>query len=871
MDIIWKKLKILTYPFNSYYSFCNPEKKLKEYDERILFSEVGESNDKLDKIRLLKSSIYNNVNKEESTEKWILSQMNALAEYFLTIRNNRLYIDENEKYVDRNFFNIHVAEGENAKKYMWYYLKRISNKDILKACFVQKNFSMNGAEIEFLNRSILTADPLLESILQKGISETHMHAGAGRSFSFLWIDIMNKKLSVDIEIVSYEGLVNIKNHLLLAQLIRTAATCFLNGQTKPQRFQNSIDEKYKESIDYFYTGNIRYDEEFEARILGEIESYKREKGICVLNIESEDTLRQLTLKSDLIVKVLDDYYYQDIDNQFHCKYGNENEIIFPENVFLLKSLEYLSENDDSYFCRIFIQYIRLKNIFEQYIRQQDDGGKGLDIFKLVYNRQSKLNLRNSFGEVLYTHLESQNITKMEIRITPLKEGEIEKIVKTILKEYYQLLVSNQYSESSFPLIGLVFHFIKEKSNGNNKCFFLFEQLNKEKYLNYGDVKSKNKVLSHAIQNLLNRIPEIGFYIVGIDAASGENDTEPYVFKEIFETFRTTENMHNKKYLNNRLSNTVGFTYHVGEDFRDIISGLRHIDEVIDHYKFIPGDRIGHGIVIGIDIDKWSETNKTVFLPINEYLDDLLWEWGCYNNYEGLKNSENTSYLENCIYKAAEEIFGHIEGLNVRDLYDLYLSKFRNNSAYYLEGCIEEESKRKYKIENKCVNKCSENSKWNRAKLERAINCKYFLASLEKNVSVEINNYRVKRYKKLQEFMKNKLSKRGIIIEVNPTSNILIGEFDSYRDFNLESLSSPKEEKVIITINTDDPITFNTKLSNEYSLLMDLMTKNGKYTRKETLVWIDKLRQNGNDFSFIKNREMSKSSVIEEIKRIIDKL
>ena len=40
---------------------------------------------------------------------------------------------------------------------------------------------------------------------------------------------------------------------------------------------------------------------------------------------------------------------------------------------------------------------------------------------------------------------------------------------------------------------------------------------------------------------------------------------------------------------------MGFTYHVGEDFRHIASGLRHVDEVIENFHYKAGDRLGHAI------------------------------------------------------------------------------------------------------------------------------------------------------------------------------------------------------------------------------------------------------------------------------------
>lgn len=72
---------------------------------------------------------------------------------------------------------------------------------------------------------------------------------------------------------------------------------------------------------------------------------------------------------------------------------------------------------------------------------------------------------------------------------------------------------------------------------------------------------------------------------------------------------------------------MGFTYHVGEEFRHIMSGLRHVDEVLEHFKYKPADRLGHAIVLGVNVDYWMMHHEVVTIPIQEYLDNLLWLWG----------------------------------------------------------------------------------------------------------------------------------------------------------------------------------------------------------------------------------------------------
>ncbi len=397
MDIIWKQLKILTFPFNSYYSFRNPEKKLSDYDESVLFSEISEANDKLDRFKLLKESIYHTA---EDTDKWIFTKMIALSNFFLTIRNNRLYLDENDQYGYSKLLNINIVEGNIAKSYYWFFLKRLINKDILKIFFIEDNLMIdsagivNNAEIGIMNSLIFSTDSLLEKILDKGISETHMHAGAGRKFSFLWIDFMNNSISRKIEIITYEGVRDIKNILFLAQLVRIIISLYLK-EKKQENICKFIDRKDIQLLNCFYTGEVSCGNEFESSIIERIDYYK----IKYDNREnsSTDDVKQSTLKNDILTKIFDDVYIRKDNGDFCYIHDNESSIIFPENVMLLRSIKYMKEKKDLHFCRIFTQYIRIKNIFEQYIRIQDNDGKGLDVFSNVYDRQRKFNYQNPYG------------------------------------------------------------------------------------------------------------------------------------------------------------------------------------------------------------------------------------------------------------------------------------------------------------------------------------------------------------------------------------------------------------------------------------------------------------------------------------------
>ena len=61
-----------------------------------------------------------------------------------------------------------------------------------------------------------------------------------------------------------------------------------------------------------------------------------------------------------------------------------------------------------------------------------------------------------------------------------------------------------------------------------------------------------------------------------------------------------------------------------------------------------------------------------------------------------------------------------------------------------------------------------------------------------------------------------LMDRGIVLEVNPTSNICLNVYDSFDEHPLRKLD---EAGVIVTVNSDDPLLFSTTLIQEYAILV----------------------------------------------------
>ena len=89
---------------------------------------------------------------------------------------------------------------------------------------------------------------------------------------------------------------------------------------------------------------------------------------------------------------------------------------------------------------------------------------------------------------------------------------------------------------------------------------------------------------------------------GIDACSQEIGCRPEVFAPVYRLL----GCHTASELRDGIEiplPKLGKTYHVGEDFLDLIDGLRAIQEAVYFLNLDCGDRLGHAIALGTDVEK----------------------------------------------------------------------------------------------------------------------------------------------------------------------------------------------------------------------------------------------------------------------------
>lgn len=134
------------------------------------------------------------------------------------------------------------------------------------------------------------------------------------------------------------------------------------------------------------------------------------------------------------------------------------------------------------------------------------------------------------------------------------------------------------------------------------------------FFRHGHARKQYTEELHTLRELLQSYPWLRAWIKGIDAAADELDTPPDVFAPIYRQARRE----------------LGFehmTYHVGEDFYHLISGVRNVCEAVDLLDLRRGDRLGHATAVGVNPALWLRTMPDHVMPTRgEWLQDLVFLW-----------------------------------------------------------------------------------------------------------------------------------------------------------------------------------------------------------------------------------------------------
>lgn len=367
-------------------------------------------------------------------------------------------------------------------------------------------------------------------------------------------------------------------------------------------------------------------------------------------------------------------------------------------------------------------------------------------------------------------------------------------------------------------------------------------------------------------------------VLGIDACSNEIGCRPETFATEFRYLRkVSEIRYDVPWYRTSVENyeELGVTYHAGEDFLDITDGIRAIDEAISFLELRKNDRLGHAIALGIlPEDYYRKKRMVIYQTRQDYLDDLVWllyrslEWNVIieaDHREEMRRKARGLFEE--IYK---DKLTEIAGLRCGDILDTYYDSWKlrgDHPQLYATGEYREIQRFRQDPYERFMarGKAQGGLQYLRKDKLTVLLCYwYHYDEGVKTRALEPEKFVVPRWylglvEEMQKALRKRIAEKGIGIECNPTSNVLISNFMYYSKhpvlvFNHYRLDhKTNEPNLWVSINTDDIGVFDTSLSYEYALVFTAIARQrheeGDWNDEVIYEYLDALRQNGLDMAF----------------------
>ena len=735
----------------------------------------------------------------------------------------------------------------------------------------------------------------LNKIISQGIAENHFHLkGSAPQFPLSWLsmmnDVVNNKFRQYIELYGEKRLSTIYNlgnetdsfyvSYLKAALIRI----FLFYKIMNIEFFYDDQEKNVENL----FGYIKDEQDFmellrdKEKILGQQEMIQEKINFIKENYNSKRL--DYALNGDLI-------YIE----------KNVNSILSGERWLMYKMFGFIYENNQEFekYYNLFYAYLVIKDTMRSELVQTNTN-LGFDNFERFQDRKESFIEGTEFEKryiemAIKGTIKNQNIKYLEARITP-KRSALQN--KKIIEKYENIIGNDAEIKKKFFY---VFHFIKEKDVEESYENDLFCRHYK-----------KREALRRQAQELVKfreHYPKEAERVKGIDACSKEIYCRPEVFSQTYRYLRNhivytgeTNWDENQTSIQSGVKQ-LSMTYHVGEDYLDLIDGLRSIDEAIRFLQLNCGARLGHALALGTDVEEYYKLkNNRILINQQDYLDNLVWLYYALRRYSIYGYDDILVLIEKEYHKYFQEIYGkHINEAcfkavmqDAREYYESENDFFAQNysdmhiqfdiSEYYSAYKLRGDNPKCY--ENGYFRELDDISEWNRYAVHRdypedykiryrpACAYLYYMYHYNsqvkkegnKSIEVKIGHRLVACIKDVQKEMLNWIATLGIGIECNPSSNYFIGIYDQYikhpifKFYNLGLTTSQEElnecPQLPVCINTDDQGIFSTYLDNEYALLALAMEKardedgKNKYKRSMIYEWIDNIRKQSIKLSFM---------------------
>lgn len=520
--------------------------------------------------------------------------------------------------------------------------------------------------------------------------------------------------------------------------------------------------------------------------------------------------------------------------------------------------------------------------FLQYQNRKEEFIEGTDLDK-VYSRYAVV---NSF--------KNQPLQVLEMRITPRSTARensiyIKKLDKQILDEKNgrntKFVDGRPLSKDDYFY---VFHFVKEPEKKTEPNAFECRHM---------ELRNKVRKQAIGIYGMREKYVEQASRVYGIDACSPEIGCRPEIFAQAFRFLKNEQNFMagvDPEKKRPRLRST----YHVGEDFLDIIDGMRAIDEAVYFLNMTHGDRLGHALALGVPPREWYKFKENrVLCTKQDMLDNIVWMHQKIRKYDIKDSGAILMKLQRNYVHLFQEVYRNgknKESCDISLYYDAWKLRGDNPLLYYQEEDIEDKRNKGDKAAE--LDDLSNWSRYNRNikygeldKIRKRESCRrlyhrYHYDAEVKRAGAAVMELKITQdiiwaVEQIQYFLQREILEKGIAIEANPSSNYLISTFRAYEKHPIirwynKGLTNDIEQlencpQLDVTINTDDQTVFGTSLENEYALMAIALEKavdekgNPMYKKDMIYDWLDGIRRKGFTRCFRQQKKWEKELKVAE--------
>ncbi len=342
--------------------------------------------------------------------------------------------------------------------------------------------------------------------------------------------------------------------------------------------------------------------------------------------------------------------------------------------------------------------------------------------------------------------------------------------------------------------------------------------------------------------VLARWPRLQTWVRGIDAAANELHAPPDIFAPVFRVCRR--------------AGLTRHTYHAGEDFRHLLSGIATIWEALELLDLRDGDRIGHGTAMGIRPSLWLDRMPaTIILSRGEWMLGVLAAWQLLRD---MPEMQACAYrLQRELEEVAEQIFER--SLVARDVeramalrglsrYDLMRQQTGEENSHHVP------LNELWHQEAELVWSTCQNEPQPIGLLWKWLSDAGVQARSDELIAKDANFLDAPSYVRLQQVLMQHVADRGVLIETMPSSNVRISQYynidehHSLRWMRVPGYIEEGDPEIMVSLGSDDPGIFAGNLETEFYLLYGALRRAG-LGDSEALGRLSVLNERGRTYRF----------------------